>query len=636
MAVRFTRFTECTWDRFIDVGARGAPARLAPSFLLHNEMGADIAVEERITDRNRAKIVFGLPRCQPTNAMLLWYTIRRYEEYAKGTGHAGLRTHIYVNGHHLAHEPEIERTLTGGWDREDIPARFLKPGRNEIVFAGSGCLHVDPGPGENSSRSFDGGKTWHRNVFGETNDVAGEYMVRLRVKGYPTTGRVTSPVIDAGDPNDKGRIVPRLKIREVRLTAQAQTPRGTGISLEMRSGDAPSFEPTCWTPWRTTRVLRSPGRFVQWRATLKTSRTAATPLLGGVTLNFTTESDATGLEQYRVVQWDRPKLARSSYEFAYLKPHARASRLVKQYRLDEVVAPGKTEFERLSLLRAWVTRQWYGWQSDKYPHCPTWDPLDILETVHGNWGYGMCTHYAAVFTGCAAALGHTARVLINDHHCLAEAWIHDLGRWVCMDSGGDPHSDAIYELEGKALNALEIHEAIAAGRGDEVRMRRFPQNRTRRLARRSLKKFCRFGIPLRNNHLVQAAPAEVKHGEVEYHWNGYLWWTDDADPKYAEYSLQTRRRDDMYWTVGQVRIHLQATDARGRLLVVLEHTMPNFDRYLVRVNGGEWRRREWSFEWAMAQGRNELEVKAVNVFGLEGRVSAVKIGWTTRRRRRRR
>ena len=83
--------------------------------------------------------------------------------------------------------------------------------------------------------------------------------------------------------------------------------------------------------------------------------------------------------------------------------HPHQERLRKQYRLDEVIAKGKTELEQLALLRDWVHSQWLGWQSDKYPHCPSWNPLEVLDTTKGDWGFGMCTHYGAVFAGCASS-----------------------------------------------------------------------------------------------------------------------------------------------------------------------------------------------------------------------------------------
>ena len=45
-------------------------------------------------------------------------------------------------------------------------------------------------------------------------------------------------------------------------------------------------------------------------------------------------------------------IAYSSYDFEYLTPHHRVDRLLKQYRLDEVIAAGETDLEKFALLRA--------------------------------------------------------------------------------------------------------------------------------------------------------------------------------------------------------------------------------------------------------------------------------------------
>ena len=137
---------------------------------------------------------------------------------------------ILVNGHKITHQTRVARLLTGGWDRIAVPGRFLKAGRNEVVFAGYGWLYLDAdtwlrpkaapfsggdvsettlagsGAGGHSLRSFDGGRTWHPNVFGPNRDRTGEYLVRLRVAGHPVAGSLTSPVADLGDPGDVGSL----------------------------------------------------------------------------------------------------------------------------------------------------------------------------------------------------------------------------------------------------------------------------------------------------------------------------------------------------------------------------------------------------------------------------------------------
>ncbi|MEE2629032.1 MAG: transglutaminase domain-containing protein, partial [Candidatus Latescibacterota bacterium] len=208
----------------------------------------------------------------------------------------------------------------------------------------------------------------------------------------------------------------------------------------------------------------------------------------------------------------------------------RVDRLLKQYRLEDVIAPGKTQLEQIAILRDWVHSQWLGWQARAYPFCPSWDPIEILETTKGNWGFGMCTHYGAVFAGCASALGWVARVVIIDHHCLAEVWSEDLQKWILQDAGPGKEHDATYESRGVPVNAVEFSRMHEAGTSHHLTINKLPKKMKTRMTRSWGSLFVRFGIPLRNNHLVQAEPAELYHGYSAYHWDGYLWWSVDIDP----------------------------------------------------------------------------------------------------------
>ena len=619
-----TDFRDHLRDRFIDAQTTPA-ARLAPTHFLTNEMGVDGDIREELTPTTLSKVEFDIPSARLKGAELLFYV-------NADTATQDKPMRLQVNGHVLTHRQNRQRMLTGGWDRKKIAAKYLKEGTNEFAFSHSGVLHIDPFPGghadafpSRSSRSYDGGKTWHKGALGEARTIAGEYLVRLRLKGHPPAGTLCSPVIDLADEEGKGLIAPRLGIRRLALKARMRKPQGTRIHFELRSGTTPSFDPRTWTPWERRNALQWPGRFVQWRAILETNAADKTPVLQGVTLEVDRKEDAASLAPFKAAKIDHPKLVYSSYDFAYMGQHPHQERLRKQYRLDEVIAKGQTELEQFALLRDWIHSQWLGWQSDKYPHCPSWNALEILDTTKGDWGFGMCTHYGAVFAACASALGWVARSIIVDHHCLAEVWSEELQKWILEDAGPNREYDATYEIDGVPINALELHEAAAGKKRKKLMANKLPQKVIEPMTK-YIDVFCRFGIPLRNTHLIFAEPAELRHGAGQYHWDGYLWWSDDIDPRYAEYSLQTSRPGDFYWSVNQTRIYLQVADRDGVLQVDLEHTAPNFSHFLVRENGGEWRaEKEARCEWVLAAGKNRLDVRSVNIFGKMGRISSAKV-----------
>ena len=619
-----TDFRDHLRDRFID--AQTAPtARLAPTHFLTNEMGVDGDIREELTPTALSKIEFEIPSAKLKGAELLFYV-------NADTATQDKPMRLQVNGHILTHRQNRQRMLTGGWDRKRIATKYLKEGTNEFVFSHSGVLHIDPFPGghadafpSHSSRSYDGGKTWHKGALGEARAIDGEYLVRLRLKGYPPAGTLCSPVIDLADEEGKGLIAPRLGIRRLALKARMRKPQGTRIHFELRSGTTPSFDPRTWTPWERRNVLQWPGRFVQWRAILETNAADKTPVLQSITLEADLKEDPASLAPFKSAKIDHPELVYSSYDFAYMGLHPHQERLRKQYRLDEVIAKGQTELEQFALLRDWIHSQWLGWQSDKYPHCPSWNALEILDNTKGDWGFGMCTHYGAVFAACASALGWVARSVIVDHHCLAEVWSEELQKWILEDAGPCREFDATYEIDGIPINALELHEAAAGKKRKKIMANKLPQKVIEPMTN-YIDVFCRFGIPLRNTHLIFSEPAELRHGAGQYHWDGYLWWSDDINPKYAEYSLQTSRPGDFYWSVNQTRIYLQVGDRDCALQIDLEHPAPNFSHFLVRKNDGEWRVEKNSrCEWSLFKGKNQLDVRSVNMFGKMGRISSAKV-----------
>ena len=539
---------------------------------------------------------------------------------------------LLVNGHRISHRQKVERMMTGGWDRARIPARYLRDGINTVDLGMHGVLFIDPRTGDaecesRSSRSFDGGATWHRDALGPDGQIRGEYMVRLRLKGFAPCGELVSPVCDLAHPEGDG-IAPRVDLRHLRLKAEFKQPRGTQIRFELRSGSTPAFEPRNWTAWHESGKLEQPERFAQWRAILSTRSAALTPEISSVALTVDCGETRGSLDGVELLELEHPEISYSSYDFEYLGPHHQVTRLLQQYRLEEVIAAGKSELEKFALLRDWVHSQWLGWQATKYPYCPSWDPLEILDTTKGNWGFGMCTHYGAVFAACASALGYVARALVVNHHCLAEVWSDDLQKWILQDAGPNSEYDATYEHRGIPVNALEFHRMHEAGTAHHLTINKLPQGTKARMTKSWGELFCRFGIPLRNNHLVQAEPAELYHGCSQYHWDGYLWWTVDIDPAWAENSLQTSRPADFNWSVNQTRLYPRVGEKQATLEVDVETATPNFSHFEIRIDHGEWQRSTAPLTWSLREGENELEVRGVNLFERAGRVARLRVAYS--------
>ena len=55
--------------------------------------------------------------------------------------------------------------------------------------------------------------------------------------------------------------------------------------------------------------------------------------------------------ELRIVEWQNEWIVKSAFSFEYQAPDEVLATLRDRYRLDEVIAPGQTEFEQMLLLR---------------------------------------------------------------------------------------------------------------------------------------------------------------------------------------------------------------------------------------------------------------------------------------------
>lgn len=544
---------------------------------------------------------------------------------------------IMVNGHTA---PRAEVISSTAWSHVNLPGAWLRAGENEVIFSGPGELllenSVHP---DRSARSIDGGKTWMKDELGPDGVHNGEFCVRIRLKAFNRQGILTSDSIDLLDPEGKQMLHPQAKISTVKLTPmEAQMPRGTSLMLEARAGSTPRYDTAAWTSWAPVgksgeTAVPAGARYLQWRARLTTNTAAGTPSFKDVRLTVDEDEQLlpdnvklTELQSYPVIE--------RSYPFAYQHESSRLKILRDKYHLADVVAPGKTELEQIVLLRNWVRNQWpKGWEHNDLQFVPPWDALVILDMAKREQALGMCTHYSTVFVQCALALGFNARQLVLDHHCAAEIWSDQFGKWMVVDTGNsyDATKNCHFEKDGVPLDALEIRDLWLKKQLNQITVVYSPpyqpingQEMTdKKVDQIQFNTYIRFCAAFRNNHLDTPFPGELEQGEANYFYDGYLWWQDGAVPThYTEYKNLTYRPQDLYWNLNQVQLDLQAGTPNTVRASFATQT-PNFSHYLVRLDGGEWKKQvDSSFNWPLHAGTNKLEVKVVNTFGREGRPSS--------------
>jgi len=141
--------------------------------------------------------------------------------------------------------------------------------------------------------------------------------------------------------------------------------------------------------------------------------------------------------------------------------HPRLLQLRKNEKIDEVVAPGRTQFEKIVLLRRWARRQWEAGPQPFY--YPAWDALEILDLARRRQNRAFCAQYAVLLLQTCRAMGLHARY-VDLGHFIASVWSDEHNRWVVMDPTNDLH----YESGGRPMGDWDLLHAARSGRVEGI------------------------------------------------------------------------------------------------------------------------------------------------------------------------
>ena len=306
--------------------------------------------------------------------------------------------------------------------------------------------------------------------------------------------------------------------------------------------------------------------------------------------------------------------------------------LRERYRLDDVVAPGKDEFDRQVLLLDWVNHRF---RKFGRPTSDARGALTILEANDAGNAF-FCAHYADVFVSAAASMGWVDRALAlrrpdnigsgSTEHSSTEIWSNQHRKWVMLD----PTFAMYVEKDGVPLSAYEIRQEWFYRDGRDLV---FVLDRERKRYRKS-------DLPVHRGRYEGFGDLVLDAGALNpYAFIGYIPNTNwmDAGPDYGQMFITQdklcegtkwhKRRvpadpaKDPYFPINQVALTL--TPEGDSLRVTVKTLTPNFKTFLSRLNGGEWKPCGDAFTWPLNPGANVLEVKSVNRFGVEGPVSTV-------------
>lgn len=292
--------------------------------------------------------------------------------------------------------------------------------------------------------------------------------------------------------------------------------------------------------------------------------------------------------------------------------------LREKYQLAQIVKPGNNEFDKIARLLDWVSHRW----EHRGDTCANSNALAILAAAEKGARF-CCGSYAYVLQTCLAATGYPSRFVGlmrqggykngSGHGCV-EVWSNQYQKWILLDA----QNDAWWELDGTPLSAYECRRLFV----DEKEG----------------------GIIFRGQR------AEFDYGKMKSEWVSYfyhLFYYDNPqldDNKadagielidtgvvpeiYAEGFPNTRAiiddYNEEYPRLNQTKIsfrHINRNAPSDSLEIFLSHTMPYFDRFLIRINSRDWKESKDTFIWALDDGENIIEAKAMNAAGIEGKIS---------------
>jgi len=282
----------------------------------------------------------------------------------------------------------------------------------------------------------------------------------------------------------------------------------------------------------------------------------------------------------------------------------------EKYRLKEVIAPGKDEFEKQLRLMAWVWSQWRFGQGRELYYLD--DPFWILAEARKEHKF-QCMHSFSVLHTAANSLGWVSRPMTAPSHSYNEIWSNQHRKWVQFDATGNwaPTKDGVpqstHETRVSWLSEKE-KSGVQRSHWEEGGIKTVPSKSFVGLRNIGFLTTCNVLGNARYDFDYQRRFFSIKDdfAKGDYHPNDLLTTNPAVDP---------------YFPINQAALALVP---EGESIKVTLGTMtPNFKEFRIRLDGGEWKATEPAFVWKIHDGENRLEAVSVNKFGVEGPVSTV-------------
>ena len=346
-------------------------------------------------------------------------------------------------------------------------------------------------------------------------------------------------------------------------------------------------------------------------------------------------------EHIRVKEISNEKIKRSRFDFSYQTyEEPKLAELRKEYKLDDVVAPGRDEFEAMVLLRNWARSQFR--RDDYQPLMKNFNALEVLRKnvrnvrnePHKITQYRPCIFFPLFYLQILLSMGYQARLICISHledqgyngHGITEVWSNQFRKWVTMDADLNLH----YERDGIPLNALEVHNERYRVNPSNIKIIRTVQNSgdNEHLKEIKLGEMIDYHsyiqiVDMRNdlltNHYFRGHPKRSEGSRLS--------WVDEKLPKVFDLKPKTSNPDDFYWTLNQTEIWTKKEMGGEKAVPLVFKTFtPNYSHFEIWLDDSKKISSEDPiFIWELHSGRNKLLVQSVNKFGIHGIPSFVEI-----------
>jgi len=320
---------------------------------------------------------------------------------------------------------------------------------------------------------------------------------------------------------------------------------------------------------------------------------------------------------------DNPPIVRSDYPFFYEKfENPDLQRLRNQYSLEEIIAPGKNDFEQILLLNEWLVNH------ITFGSPPKMRPQALQVLYYGLNGQTFyCTYLSFTLMQMYCSLGFTARKLTSVGHGTLDVWSNYWHKWMQID----PSRNSYFRLRGTAIpfNSNEIRREYYRNGGVDMEMVFGTEQRAERvtLERRDSDGAFKYrpegyawvAYKSRNNFFeIPFAYWNFDYLIVEDEYNVNRTWQYQGETDVRDrLGIRTSRTGDLFWTLNQAYIHLY-DQGNSFLEVQLETHTPNFESFEVSIDNGKWQISDPVFSWELHGGQNHLKARSVSKFGVIG------------------